>query len=158
MFKSKSESALATLVPNPDFAAAIEFERHNKLVENFILRNLQTRIQATTLADFLENISGHIGSSITAHEQANPPYIALTPVVPHPPSTVVSPSVSHTTSPPLTPHTATPTPPATPRPTLPRKMAARFAPLVLPANLHDMPADYQSKIPMFDGTPQSITA
>ncbi len=28
----------------------------------------------------------------------------------------------------------------------------------MPANLHDMPADYQSKIPMFDATPQSITA
>jgi len=37
-------------------------------------------------------------------------------------------------------------------------MAARFAPLALPQNLHDMPADYQSKIPMFDGTPQSATA
>ena len=37
-------------------------------------------------------------------------------------------------------------------------MAARFAPLVLPVNLDPMPADYQSKIPIFDGTPQSISA
>ena len=37
-------------------------------------------------------------------------------------------------------------------------MAARFAPLVLPQNLDDMPADYQRKIPLFDGTPQSVTA
>ena len=36
-------------------------------------------------------------------------------------------------------------------------MAARYAPLVLPQVLNDMPADYQSKIPIFDAT-QSITA
>lgn len=37
-------------------------------------------------------------------------------------------------------------------------MAARYAPLVLPQNLDAMPTDYQRKIPLFDGTPQSITA
>jgi len=37
-------------------------------------------------------------------------------------------------------------------------MAARFAPLVLPQNLDDMLAGYQSKIPLFDGTPHGITA
>ena len=37
-------------------------------------------------------------------------------------------------------------------------MDARYAPLVLPQNLDDMPADYQRKIPLFDGTPQGITA
>jgi len=36
-------------------------------------------------------------------------------------------------------------------------MAARFAPLVLPQVLDDMPSDYQSKIPFFDGTPNSVT-
>jgi len=36
-------------------------------------------------------------------------------------------------------------------------MAARYAPLVLPQNLDDMPTDYQNKIPLFDAT-QSITA
>jgi len=35
-------------------------------------------------------------------------------------------------------------------------MVARYAPLVLPQNLDDMPIDYQSKIPLFDAT-QSIT-
>lgn len=35
-------------------------------------------------------------------------------------------------------------------------MAARYAPLVLPQNLDDMPDDYQIKIPLFDAT-QSIT-
>ena len=37
-------------------------------------------------------------------------------------------------------------------------MAARFAPLVLPHVLDDMPADYQSKIPFFYGTPNNITS
>jgi len=37
-------------------------------------------------------------------------------------------------------------------------MAAYFAPLVLPQVLDDMPSYYQSKIPFFDGTPNSITA
>jgi len=37
-------------------------------------------------------------------------------------------------------------------------MAARFAPLALPQVLNDMPADYQRKIPLFDGMPQGITA
>jgi len=44
------------------------------------------------------------------------------------------------------------------KPNLPKAMAARFSPLALPQNLHDMPADYQSKIPMFDGTPQGVSA
>jgi len=159
LFKTKSESALDSLVPNPDFAVALEIERHNKLVENFILRTLQTDIQATNLADFVETISVHIGSTITAHEQTEPPFISVSPIITYPESTVGSPSTSHITSPPHTPHTtATPTPPTTPRPNPPRAMAARFSPLALPQNLHDMPADYQSKIPMFDGTPQSVSA
>ena len=45
-----------------------------------------------------------------------------------------------------------------PRPNPPRMMAARFTPLVLPQVLDDMPNDYQSKIPFFDGTPNNITA
>lgn len=49
------------------------------------------------------------------------------------------------------------TPPTPPRPNPPRVMDARFVPLVLPQVLDDMPADYQSKIPFFDGTPNSIT-
>eukprot|EP00253_Pinus_taeda_P004872 PITA_04872 len=37
-------------------------------------------------------------------------------------------------------------------------MVARFAPLALPQQLHDMPTEYQSKIPLFDGTPQIVSA
>lgn len=161
LFKTKSESDLDSLVPDPDFAATIEFERHNKVVENFILRHLQSGIHATTLADFVENISDHIGSTITAHEQASPPFVSISPIITYPESATGSPPT------PTTPQTPPPViiiPPITPPPPHthptppPRAMAARFAPLVLPQNLHDMPADYQSKIPMFDGTPQSVSA
>jgi len=131
------------------------------------LRHLQTRIQATTLADFVENISDHIGSTITAHEESYPPYVSVSPIITYPESAVGSPPSPPTPPTPPTPQTTPPliiipaitAPPLHTHPTPPpRAMAARFAPLVLPANLHDMPADYQSKIPMFDGTPQSITA
>ena len=54
LFKTQSESALDSLVPNPDFAAALKVEKHNKLIENFILRHPQSDIQAANLADFLE--------------------------------------------------------------------------------------------------------
>jgi len=50
------------------------------------------------------------------------------------------------------------TPPTPPRSNPPRVMAARFTPLILPQVLDDMPSDYWSKIPFFDGTPNSITA
>lgn len=171
LFRTKSESALNSLVLDPDFAAVIEFERHNKLVDNFILRHLQTNIQATTLADFVENISDRIGSTITAHDQSFPPFISVSPIVTYPESTAGSPSshTPHIPSTPPTPQTTLPIvtapviilppPPPHTHPTPPpRAMVARFAPLVLPHNLHDMPADYQSKIPMFDGTPQSVPA
>ena len=166
MFKTKSESSLDSLVPNPDFAAALEIERHNKLVENFILQHIQTDIQAANLIDFLESVSANTGSTITAstsHEQTEPPFISVSPIITYPESTVNSPSSSHVVCPPHTPlHTAhtsaTPTPPTTPRPNPPRAVTARFAPLALPQVLNDMPADYQSKIPLFDGTPHNITA
>jgi len=48
------------------------------------------------------------------------------------------------------------TPPTPPRPNPPKMMAACFVPLVLPQVLDDMPADYQSKIPFFDGSPSGI--
>ena len=162
LFKTKSESALDSLVLNPDFAVSLELEKHNKVVENFILRHLQTDIQATNLADFLETVSASIEPITTAHEHTNPPFVSISPISTNPETTVGSSSTSHITSPPPTPHTpytlATPTPSTPPGSTLPKAMAARFSPLALPQNLHDMPADYQSKIPMFDGTPQGVSA
>ncbi len=51
-----------------------------------------------------------------------------------------------------------PTPPTSPRPVvnLSGAMVARYAPLVLPQNLDNMPVDYQSKIPLFDAS-QGVT-
>jgi len=166
LFKTQSESALDSLFPNPDFVAALEIERTNKEVENFILQHLQSDIHATNLVDFLEAVFDYIGSTITAiasHEQTALPFISISPITTDPETTIRSSPSSHITSPPHTPPhtphtTATTTAPTTPRPNLPREMAARFAPLALPQNMHDIPADYQSKIPMFDGTPQSIFA
>lgn len=169
LFKTKSESALDSLVPSPDFAAALEVERNNKLIGNFILRHLQRDIQFSSLADFLEAASTNIGSIITtsaSNKHIEPPFISIFPLQPittHPESTTNFPSSSYMVSPPHTPphttHTsATLTPPTTPRPNPPRTMAAWFAPLALPQVLNDMPVDYQSKIPLFDGTPQNIIA
>ncbi len=50
------------------------------------------------------------------------------------------------------------TPPTPPRPNPPKMVAACFVPLVLSQVLDDMPADYQRKIPFFDGSPSGITA
>lgn len=36
-------------------------------------------------------------------------------------------------------------------------MVFKYAPLVLPQNLHDMPQDYSKNIPLFDGLPQYTT-
>ena len=36
-------------------------------------------------------------------------------------------------------------------------MAARYAPIVLPQNLHDMPQDYQKNVPFFYGVSQYTT-
>lgn len=172
MFKAKSESALDSLVLDPDFAASLAYERHNKLVDNFILRHLQNDLHTTTLADLLENISENIAATITAHEASSPPFVSISPIITYPESSAGSPSTPRTPSTPPSPQISLPLvtapviilpppPPQThptPPPPPPRAMAARFAPLALPQNLHDMPADYQSKIPMFDGTPQSVTA
>lgn len=141
LFKTKSKSALDSLVPNPDFAAALEVERNNKLIENFILRLLQRDIQFSRLADFLEAASANIGSNIMAsasNDHTKPPFIPTIPlqhIITYRESTANSPPSSHVTSPPHTPphipHTsATPTPPKTPRPNPPRVMAARFAPML----------------------------
>ena len=45
-----------------------------------------------------------------------------------------------------------PTNPISTPPLGPNIMASHYAPLVLPAQLHDMPQDYQTRIPQFDGT------
>lgn len=164
LFKTKSKSALGSLVPDPDFAAALEVETNNKLIENFILRHLQREIHFSNIVDSLEAASANIGSSITDSTSKIPteppfiPTIPLQPIITYQNFVVNSPSSSHIATPLHTPpHTSvTFTPQTTPRPNPSREMTARFTPLALPQQLHDMPMDYQSKIPIFDGTPQSV--
>lgn len=143
LFKTKSEITLDSIVPNPDFAAALEFERHNKLIDNFILRHLQTTIQAANLTEVLESISTNIGSTVTTSTSRVPteppfiPTIPLQPIITYSESTTNSPTSSHIVSPPHTPshtpHTvAASTPSTTPRVSPPRAMATRFVPLALP--------------------------
>lgn len=139
LFKTKSESALDSLGPNPDFAAALEVEKHNKLVENFTFRHLQRNIQVANLADFLEAASANIRSSITDFTSkipTQPPFIPtlpLQPIITYQKSAVNSPSSSHIATPLHTPSQTTP------RPNPPRAMAARFASLAFPRQLHEMP-------------------
>lgn len=173
LFKTKSKKVLESIVPNLDFLSTLNIEKSNKSIENFILRQLQTDIEATNIIDFLEAASptlGTISTPSSSRVPMQPPFIPTLPPQPNiadqkstinsPPSTPsTSKIVSPLHTPPHTPHTsATPTPPSSPRPNPPRAMAARFTPLTLPQVLNDMPADYQHKIPLFDGTPQGITA
>lgn len=160
LFEIKSESAIDSTVLNPEFVKDLEIEKSNRSIDNYIL-NIQNSIVATNILEFIEFASTTLGSSaVTSSSQipTEPPFIPTIPVQPSiydQQSAVVSPP-----STPHTPHTSTAsTPPISQNPVVnpPRAMVARFAPLVLPQNLDDMPADYQRKIPLFDGTPQSVT-
>ena len=175
LFETKSESVVGSIVPNSDFAAALEIEKSNKAIENFILRQLQTEIEASNIVDFLEAASATLGSSVTAFNPKSPteqpfiPTIPVQPIITYQKSAVNSssstPSTSKIASPPHTPrhtpHTsAAPTPPTSPRPIVnpPRVMVAHFSPLALPQVLDDMLANYQRKIPLFDGIPPSVSS
>ena len=132
---------------------------------------------ASNIANFLDSSFATLGSSAIVSSSGIPtetPFIPTIPVQPStsnqkfavvsPPSTPSTPQTSKISSPKSPPHTPhrpiAPTPPTSPRPIVnpPRAMATRFAPLVLPQNLDDMPTDYQSKIPLFYGTPHGVTA
>lgn len=161
LFETKSESAIGSTIINLEFIKYLEVEQANISINSYIL-NIQNSIVATNIPEFIESASETLGpSAITSDSQvhAEPSFILTIPVQPSIPdqqSAVVPPP-----SPPHTPHTpTTPSPPVSPRQIInpPRAMAARFTPLVLPQNLDRMPADYQSKIPLFDGTPQSVPA
>ena len=147
LFKTKSKNALQSIIPNPDFLAALNIEKSNKSIENFILRQLETDIEAANIIDFIEATFATLGAVPTPSSSrvpTEPPFIPTLPpqpniaiqksVVNSPPST---PSTSKIASPlhtpPHTPHTsAAPTPPTSTRTSPPKEMATRFAPLVLP--------------------------
>ena len=161
LFETKSKSAIGSTVINPKFIKYLKIEQANRSIDSYIL-NIQNSIVATNIPEFIESASETLGpSKVTSGSQVHtePSFIPTIPVQPSTSdqqSAVVSPPF-----PPHTPHTSTaPTPPVSPRQIInpPRSMAARFAHLVLPQNLDPMPADYQSKIPLFDGTPQSVLA
>ena len=173
MFETKSESVVGSTVLNPEFVKDIETERVDRSIDDYIL-NLQTSVVATNIPEFLESASATLGSSVVVSHLEIPtetPFIPTIPVQPtisdqrspvsSPPTTPSTPQAYHISSHPSTPHTpitstaiVVPTPPTSPRPVSnpPRAMAAQYAPLVLPQNLDSMSADYQSKIPLFDGT------
>jgi len=174
LFETKSESVVASTALNPEFVRNLETERANKSIDNYILNQLQTSIVAYNIGYILETASATLGSSGLASSSripTKPPFIPTIPVQPtvsdqksavvSPPSTPSTPQTYKIASPPHTPHTsALPTAPTSPRliANPPRAMATRFAPLVMPQNLDYMPADYQSKIPLFDSTPHSVRA
>jgi len=82
LFETKSESALGSIVPNPDFAAALEVERNNKSIENFILRHIQREIHVSNITDFLEAAFATLGSSVMASAlkiPTEPPFISTIP-------------------------------------------------------------------------------
>jgi hypothetical protein len=77
---------------------------------------------------------------------------SINPQLAHPISSSPASSTSSTTSPTILQVTIQPVtgvPAIHPPPPI---MAARYAPLVLAAPLHNMPQDYQTRIPQFDGT------
>lgn len=180
LFKNKSKSLVSSTVFNLEFVKDLETERENRSIDSYIL-NLQTSILASNIPKFLESTSATLGSSTITSSSRIPikppfiPTIAMQPTKSYqrppisslPPSTPSTPQTSRISSPPSTPHTPItsstaiiiPTPPTSPRPVVnpPRAMAARYAPLVFPQNLDAMLTDNQRKIPLFDGTPQSIT-
>ena len=104
LFETKSESALGSIVPNPNFVAALEVERNNKSIENFILKHLQSEIHASNIVDFLEATSASLGSSVTASTSKIPtePRFIRT-LAPQP---TISDQNSAINSPPSTPYTS----------------------------------------------------
>ena len=124
--------------------------------------NLQPSSVATNIPKFIEPVSETLGSLDLASASQVHIQSSFIPTIPVQPSSADQHSaVVSSPSPPHTPPVSTaPTLLVPPRQIInpPRAMAARFAPLILPQNLDFMPADYQSKIPLFDGTPQSVFA
>ena len=126
LFRNKSENDIDDTVLDPDFLVDIEVQRANTSIDDYILNSPQS-ITVTNIPEPSESLG-----------TAFPP--------PH--SSTLPSFNSKLSSPPLTP----PSNPTSPVVNPPKVMASRYAPLVLPQVLNDMPADYQSKIPIFDAT------
>ena len=66
LFETKFESVVGSTVLNPDFVKDIETEEANKSIDDYILKQLQTSIVASNIADFLESASATLGCSAIA--------------------------------------------------------------------------------------------
>ena len=134
MSRNKSETALDDTFLDPKFLVDIEVLRENSSIDDYIMNSPQSSITVTNI------LKPSKSSRITFP----------------PPNSSTFPSVnSQLSSPPSPPPLNSCTTNTVVNP--PRVMVAEYAPLVLPQVLNDMPADYQSKIPIFDAT-QRITA
>lgn len=155
LFRTTSDGELLDIVLDPEFTREIEIQRA-KLLSNWNFHNSpQSSLTTDRLLELFDSASTSFTSSSFPHISENCPSSPFIPSLPHQPITTPQTpitSVASTTlvviNPPVSP-TLVSNPP--------RVMAARYAPLILPQNLDDMPIDYQSKIPLFDAT-QSITA
>ena len=67
MFETKSESATASTVINPEFIKYLEVEQENRSIDNYIL-NLQNSIVATNIPEFIESASQILGPSVVTSD------------------------------------------------------------------------------------------
>lgn len=148
LFRTKSKNALSETVLDPDFIVDLEVQQANKSIDEYILKSPQSSVNTSTAPELSEQSSITLGSPlfpstssiIPSKVHYSPPFV---PTLHH------QPIISH----------LSPTSPGSSS-TLhqhlnlshPTTMENRYAPLVLPAQLGAMPADYQSKIIQFDGT------
>ena len=153
LFKTKYKSEIYETSLELDFIADHEVQQANRSIDEYILKSTQSSINTTTTPKFSEQFSTTLCSPlfpstlIPSEFHSAPPFIPSPPhqpIITHSPTT--SPSSSSTTT--LIPSISTPHL----NPSQPTTMTKRYAPPVLPAQLHAMLAYYQSKIPLFDAT------
>ena len=152
LFKSKSESDLSQMVFDPKLFNPIT----TKKFSNFSAKDQKKNWD--TLSPYLNKellIESPINSQSpnffvkSKFEFFSQPLFSATSPIKGDQTPVASPSIDiHSTPPIHIPTTPIPivTPYQTPTPNLSPAMAARFAPLVLPAQLHDLPQAYSQRI------------
>lgn len=121
------------------------------LINNLDSSYLQQSVELVALTATTSEISAH--SSLTVN---TPSFTTTSPIVSttiqSPKPVINQPSSSSSSSPPLVSIPSSSTTTLSPSQTRIIAMANQYAPLVLPAQLHTMPVDYQSNIFLFDAT------